>query len=174
MNWTELLKSEMETTYGTTMRLLDKVDPENLHWKPASGSNWMTLGQLLKHISNACGSGCKGFVLGDWGLPPGKTFADLSPEENLPPAEKLPDIASVAEAKKLLHEDHVLALQMVEKAGEHTLANRSLAAPWASGPLLPLGQHLLRMIQHLDKHKSQLFYYLKLLGKPVNTIDLWG
>jgi hypothetical protein len=30
------------------------------------------------------------------------------------------------------------------------------------------------MTQHLERHKSQLFYYLKLQGKKVNTVDLWG
>ncbi len=30
------------------------------------------------------------------------------------------------------------------------------------------------MIEHLKQHKGQLFYYLKLQGKPVNTSDLWG
>jgi hypothetical protein len=30
------------------------------------------------------------------------------------------------------------------------------------------------MIQHLERHEGQLFYYLKLQGKPVNTVDLWG
>jgi hypothetical protein len=30
------------------------------------------------------------------------------------------------------------------------------------------------MIQHLAQHKGQLFYYLKLQGKPVNTAHLWG
>jgi hypothetical protein len=30
------------------------------------------------------------------------------------------------------------------------------------------------MVTHLDVHKSQLFYYLKLQGKPVNTAHLWG
>jgi len=30
------------------------------------------------------------------------------------------------------------------------------------------------MIQHLNQHKGQLFYYLKLQGKPVSTPDLWG
>jgi uncharacterized damage-inducible protein DinB len=39
---------------------------------------------------------------------------------------------------------------------------------------LALGQHLLHMIQHLDRHKAQLFYYLKLQGQKVNTADLWG
>jgi len=37
-----------------------------------------------------------------------------------------------------------------------------------------LGHHLLQMVEHLNSHKSQLFYYLKMQGKPVNTGDLWG
>ena len=85
MNWTQLLKNEIETTYATTARLLDKVDQDSLEWKPESGCNWMTVGQLLKHITNACGAGCKGFVSGDLGLPPGRKLEDLSPEEMMPP-----------------------------------------------------------------------------------------
>ena len=174
MNWTELLRSEAEAVYGTTARLLDKVDPNGLDWKPATGSNWMTVGQLIKHIGNACGAGCKGFVTGDWGLPAGKKMADLSPEENLPPAGKLPSVGSVEEARRLLAEDEAVALQMIDQAGENELANRETAAPWDPGAPVILGRLLLRMIQHLDHHKTQLFYYLKLQGKPVNTFDLWG
>ncbi|HTS08941.1 MAG TPA: DinB family protein [Candidatus Eisenbacteria bacterium] len=174
MNWTDLLRNEVETAYGTTARLLDKVDPDGLDWKPATGSNWMTVGQLIKHISNACGAGCKGFVLADWGLPAGKKLEDLSPEENLPPAEKLPTVESVDEAKKLLAEDKAIALQMIDQAGENDLATRQMAVPWEPSVSLMLGHHLLRMIQHLDRHKSQLFYYLKLQGKSVHTGDLWG
>ena len=37
-----------------------------------------------------------------------------------------------------------------------------------------LGHRLLGMIGHLTQHKAQLFYYLKLQGKPVNTMHLWG
>lgn len=174
MNWPEFLKKEMEITYGTTARLMDKVDPNSLGWKPVTGCNWMTVGQLLKHITNACGAGCKGFVLGDWGLPESKKLEDLSQDENLPPAEKLPEVESVEKAKKLLAEDHAVALQMIDQAGEHDLASKQIVAPWAPGTSMPLGLHLFRMIQHLDRHKSQLFYYLKLQGKPVNTADLWG
>ncbi|MEJ2008960.1 MAG: DinB family protein, partial [Acidobacteriota bacterium] len=133
MNWTELLKSEVETTYATTAGLLDKVDPTSLEWKPASGSNWMTVGQLLKHISDGCGSGCKGFVTGDWGLPAGTKLEDLAPEEMLPPAEKMPAVDSVEKARKLLAEDKAVALQMIDQAGENDLANRMIAAPWAPG-----------------------------------------
>ncbi len=174
MNWTQLLKSEIETTYATAARLLDKVDPESLDWKPESGDNWMTVGQLLMHITFACGAPCKGFVTGDWGLPAGKKLEDLFPEEMLPPAEKMPAVESVEEAKKLLAEDKTIALQMIDQAGENDLANREIAAPWAPSVALPLGRHLLHMVHHLDGHKSQLFYYFKLQGKPVNTADLWG
>lgn len=174
MNWTQLLKSEIETTYATTARLLDRVEPDSLAWKPQSGCNWMTVGQLLMHIGNACGPGCKGFVTGDWGLPPGKRVEDLSAEEMTPPAEKLPAVASLEEAKKLLLEDKALALQMIDQAGENDLANKDIYAPWAPGAPLVMGRHILQMVQHLDRHKSQLFYYLKLQGKPVGTADLWG
>jgi uncharacterized damage-inducible protein DinB len=174
VNWTQLLKSEIESTYATTERLLDRVDPDSLDWKPESGSNWMTVGQLLKHITSACGAGCRAFVSGDWGLPPGVKVEDLSPEEMLPPAEKLPAIESIEEARKLLSEDKAIALQTIGQAGENDLANRAVAAPWAPGVEYALGRHLLQMVQHLDRHKGQLFYYLKLQGKPVNTADLWG
>jgi len=174
VNWTKLLKSEIETTYTTTERLLDKVDPDSLDWNPQSGLNWLTVGQLLKHITCACGAPCKGFVTGDWGLPPGVEVEDLPPEEMLPPAEKFPQIGSVEEAKKLLSEDKILALQMIDQASEDDLANKQVAAPWAPGVEYALGRHLLQMVQHLDRHKGQLFYYLKLQGKPVGTADLWG
>jgi hypothetical protein len=29
-------------------------------------------------------------------------------------------------------------------------------------------------VEHLGNHQSQLFYYLKLMGKPVNTMHLYG
>ena len=99
---------------------------------------------------------------------------DIPPEEMLPPAEKLPTIESVEQAKKLLAEDKAVALQMIEQAGESNLENRKMAAPWAPTETKTLGRHLLTMIEHLERHKSQLFYYLKLQGKPVNTMDLWG
>ncbi len=174
MNWTQLLKAEAEATYLTTAKLMDRVDPASLGWKPESGSNWMTTGQLLKHLTNACGAGCKGFVCGDWGLPAGKTMRDLSPEEMMPAVEMLPTIASVDQAKQLLLQDKQLALEMIDRAGESELNDREIESPWAPGPRFALGRHLFQMIQHLDRHKSQLFYYLKLQDRHVNTVDLWG
>jgi hypothetical protein len=174
VNWTQLLNKEVEDAYATTAKLLDRIDPNGLNWKPATGSNWMTVGQLLKHLTSACGGGMKGFVTGDWGLPPGVKPENLPPEEMLPPAAKLPALESVGEAKELLAEDKALALRMIEQAGETDLANKQIAAPWAPKAPAALGWNLLQMVQHIERHKAQLFYYLKLQGKPVNTVDLWG
>ena len=174
MNWTELLTSEIESAYSTTAKLLDKVDPGSLGWKPQSGANWMTTGQLLEHIATACGPGCRAFLTNEWGLPPGKTWNDLPPEEILPPAEKLPSVASLQLAKDELARDKALALQIIEQAGEDNLENKQVCAPWSPDKKSELGIQMLKMIEHLERHKDQLFYYLKLQGKPVNTMDLWG
>jgi hypothetical protein len=173
VNWTQLLKEEAETSFASVEKLIGKVDADGLAWKPATGGNWMTVGQLLKHLSESCGMGCKGFVTGDWGLPAGVDMKDLPPEEMMPPAEKLPASASVAEALQALRADKDLALRMISQAGEDALANKQTAAPWEPEKKSTLGRFLLMMIRHLDSHKSQLFYYLKLQGKPVNTGDLW-
>lgn len=174
MNWTQLLTAEAETAFTTTVALLDKVDPASLDWKPPTGNNWMTTGQLLKHISDGCGAGCRAFLTGDWGLPEGVKISDLKPEEMLPPAGQMPSIDSVDEVRRRLAEDKALTVEMIDLAGESALATREMAAPWTPGVNRVLGWHFLQMIQHLDRHKAQLFYYLKLQGKPVNTGDLWG
>ena len=168
MNWTGLLKAEAEATYHATLGLLDLVDDGMLAYKPATGSNWMTTGQLLMHLTTACGFCCNAFLTGDWGMP-----AEMSPEDMLPSADKMPAAETVAQARELLEKDKALALETITKAGEEVLANRMAAAPWNPEPR-NLGQHFLNMINHLDIHKAQLFYYLKLAGKPVHTGNLWG
>ena len=99
---------------------------------------------------------------------------EMPAEQMMPTAEMLPSIESVDEAKELLAEDIALALKMVEQAGEDNLSHRMVAAPWAPDVEQSLGWMVHQMIQHLSQHKAQLFYYLKLQGKPVSTPDLWG
>jgi len=168
MNWTELLKNEIESTYHATEGLLGLVEDRNLNWKPATGTNWMTTGQLLNHLTTACGACCAGFVTGEWGMP-----ADAKPEDMLPTADKMPSAKSVAETKKALAADKKLAMQMVVEAGEKNLGTQKIGAPWDPTEKI-LGQQLLHMIGHLGTHKAQLFYYLKLQGKPVHTGNMYG
>lgn len=173
MNWTELLKNEITATYGATEGLLELVADDELDWKPETGDNWMTTGQLLFHITSACGFCCKGFVTGDWTMPDMGDVAEMTDDEMLPPADALPTAQSVAQIKEMLAGDKKLALDMVDQAGEDGLQTRVVSAPWDPTEK-PLGPQLLMMVGHLAQHKGQLFYYLKLQGKPVDTSHLWG
>lgn len=174
MNWTELLTDELEYLYRVTDALFEVAEDEALDWRPANGENWMTMGQLLMHTATSNGPGFNGFVTGDWGMPDGMSLEDMEPGEMLPPADKMPTVESVAQARKLLAEDADLAFDVLQSVSEEDLADRELAAPWNPDESFALGRHLLHSIRHTLQHKGQLFYYLKLQGKLVNTGHLWG
>jgi len=173
MNWTELLNGEIEEAYHATEGLLNLVDDDSLAWTPETGENWMTMGQLIQHIQTACGFCMRGLVTGDWGMPEGQSMEDMPPEDMLPAAERMPSVKTVAQAKEELAADKALAFAMVGEAGEKRLANDPCPAPWDPSPVL-LGRRMLGMVGHLVHHKSQLFYYLKLQGKAVDTHKLYG
>ena len=82
MNWTDLLKAEIDDKFKATEGLLELVDDSMLGWKPATGENWMTMGQLLWHLPEACGFCMRGFVTKEWDMPEGEP----PPEGMLPPA----------------------------------------------------------------------------------------
>jgi hypothetical protein len=168
MSWTDTIEKEMEGNYRAAEGLFKMVDKDKLNWKPATGSNWMTTGQLMQHITEACGMCCKGFVTGDWGMP-----ADAPAESMLPPAEKMASVKSVDDALQKLAADKKTAFEMVKKVGEKNLATQMVAAPW-NPEERPIGHQFLQMAGHLGTHKAQLFYYLKLQGKPVHTGTLYG
>ena len=174
MNWTQLLNEELDYLYRVTDALFEIVDDARLDWKPEAGENWMTTGQLLMHTATSNGPGFKGFVTGDWGMPDGTSLEDMEPDEMLPPAEEMLTVESVAQARELLARDREQALEVLQSVSEEDLAGRQLAAPWNPGESFELGRHLLHSIHHSMQHKGQLFYYLKLQGKPVNTGHLWG
>jgi len=69
--------------------------------------------------------------------------------------------------------DMELSFEMLGRCSEERLNTEIAKAPWDQMEML-LGQRLLQMANHLEQHKGQLFYYLKLMGKPVNTMHLWG
>lgn len=172
MSFKDILKSEIEYVFGIIEKLMDLVDNDKLEWKPSTGSNWMTTGQLLRHLVEGSSLTIKGFITGNWGMPDGVDISTLPPEEMLPPAEKMLTVKNVAEAKQLLAGDRKAALDMLAGCNEKDLLAKIVTAPWDPAEMA-LGQQILRVITHLIQHKGQLFYYLKLQGKPVNTSNLW-
>jgi hypothetical protein len=170
----DILLDETEKVYKITENLFYLVSNNELQWTPPTGKNWMTVGQLMMHCASfGCGKAVQGFVKGDWGLPEGTKMEDLDSEEHVPSQTALPAVESVEEAKELLEEDRKLTIRCISDVNEAELLTRLLIAPWG-GQELTLFQHLLQMIAHLTQHKGQLFYYLKLMGKNVDTKDLWG
>ncbi len=157
MTWTLLLLPELETAYRTVERLVELVEPSSLDWRPPLGQHWMTTGQLLRHLGSVCGQEMSGFVTRDW----------------RPTAGGLPSVASISEARRMIQEDRATAFAMIEQAGEARLENEPAPAPW-DGTRLALGRRLLEVVRHLQSHAYQLFHYLKLQGKPVDTGHLWG
>jgi hypothetical protein len=87
--------------------------------------------------------------------------------------DAFPAVRSVQQALDLLAEDRHLTLSCIAAAGESNLVERRITAPWG-GRQLSLFQHLLEMLKHLEQHNGQLFYYLNLMGKSVDSRDLWG
>lgn len=171
MDWDALLRSELEDAYRAADALIARVEDDQLGWEPATGQNWMTTGQLLEHTATACGAVFRAFVTGDWRQPDGSSLTEMPPEEMLPPADKMPAAGSVEAARQALAEDKQTALAMLEAAAGRM--DEPTTAPWDPTPR-PLGQQLLKMVNHLNQHKAQLFYYLKLQGQPVNTMHLYG
>ena len=149
MNWTELLNASVEENYRATDGLMALVEDADLDWKPATGKNWMTTGQLLMHLTNACGACCKGFLTGDWGFPEDAPMPEEG-ESMLPPAEALPAIDSVQAARDLLAADKQVALDMIAQAGEAKLAGETVAAPWEPDSARTYGEQFLGMVQHLQ------------------------
>jgi len=182
MQWTPFLNDMMKDSFATADSIMSLLSDEELNWKPASGKNWMTAGQLLMHMTNSCGFCCNGFATGDWGMPEGSGPSDDSTDSGgsdnnsdlLPTAEALPTVKTVAEARALLVKDRDMAFKVIKDAGEERLESEMSAAPWDPDNSSNLGLHCLQMVQHLDTHRHQLFYYLKLMDKDVNTMTLWG
>lgn len=173
MKLAEILKQDAEGVYRAAEALFKLVDDDKLDWKPQTGSNWMNVGQLIQHCTEACGKCIKGFVTGEWDFPAPPPDAPPPSPDQMPSAETMKAAKSKAEALKLLEADKALCMRILSEVSEDRLATERSAPPWG-GPERTLYQHCNEMIWHLGQHKGQLFYYLKLQGKPVNTMTLWA
>jgi len=167
MDVADLLRRQAEDAYRATDGMMAMVKDDELGWRPAGDALWMTMGELLHHLPEACGACARAFMTGDWS----PLMAPGGAEGGGPPPMK--SASSVAGARAALAADRAAFLETIAAAGGEALAARMTTAPW--NPVeRPLGFQMEECIQHLLSHKSQLFYYLKMLGRPVHTGHLWG
>ena len=160
--------SYMDKIRRPTETLMKMAPPDKLDWKPMEG-NFLTLGQVLEHLGTGLQE-IRCFITGDWGM-------ELTPEgefppemEVLPPADKFPSCDPPTALKKL-DESYKLAKESLGKLSEEEFRSKMVKAPWGvEGPMWGM---LLSALEHQINHKFQLFFYLKMLGLPVNTVTLY-
>lgn len=154
-----------EQAYKATAGLMKLIPADKINWKPSQTNNWMTVGQLICHLSDSTGSAMESFVTGQW--PP------MPPDMALPTAEQMPTVSSVAEGLKKLEDDRRIMAKVLAALPEADFRGRMVTAPWNPTPM-PLWTQLLLMVEHQITHKVMLFAYLKMLGVPVNTAHMYG
>jgi hypothetical protein len=147
-------------SYRPAESLLKMVPADKLDWKPGSG--FMSLGQLIYHLSGGIGPELRMVITGDW-----PNFAEM--EESMKQGN-LP-ACSVQEALERLENDKTALKEVLAGVSEEDFANKIVSVPW--GWKSTMERMALDFREHFINHKMQLFTYLKLLGFPVNTNTLY-
>jgi hypothetical protein len=140
--------------------MLKMVPPDKLNWKPAP--NFMSLGQLICHLSDGIGTELRMAIENSWPKP-----EEMS---GLPDLAKMP-ACDAQEALIRLEKDKTTLRDILAGVTEEEFANKIVSVPW--GWKSNLERMALDFREHFVNHKMQLFTYLKLLGLPVNTETLY-
>lgn len=149
------LLAELDQESATTVRVLDRVPQDHLHWRPHPKS--MSLGQLAWHIATLPGNVA--------GLAAQATLVDPPAFGQPAPAradELVPALtASIAQARALLGklDDAAMAeIWRMESGGRELVA-------------MPRGAFVRAvMLNHWYHHRGQLQVYLRLLDVPVPSV----
>ncbi len=152
----DAMLSELREEAVTTRRVLERVPPEKLSWKPHAKS--MSLGQLAFHVASIPGSLTKLTQLDEF---------DASQANFTPPQPK--DLGQIYAALE----------QGVRSAAEYltSMSDKVASANWR---LTFRGKEAFRkprvvvlrsiMLNHWYHHRGQLSVYLRLLDVPVPVI----
>lgn len=148
----------MEALCRPAATLISMVPNDKLDWRP--GDNYMPMGRLLWHLTASLGINARGLVTGEW------------PKHDGPPdPNKWPSV-DPKRALELLEESKQTIRTVLDGVSEEDFLNRHVAPPFKtiSGKLEYL---MIFFMQHFITHKVQLFFYLKQLGLPVGTQQLY-
>ena len=147
--------------YRPTETLIGMVPADKLDWRP--GPTFMSVGQVLCHLSDGFGGGFDMLLSGKW--PSMEEMGEGMKLENLPSC-------SPREALEKLEKDKKILRQVLDGVSEEDFTNKVVSVPW--GVTAKMEGMAIYFLVHFTNHKMQLFTYLKLLGLPVNTETLYG
>ena len=147
-------------SYRPAESLLKMVPADKLDWKP--GPTFMSMGQLICHLSGGVGSELRMLITGNWPKPEEMEAAMQQ--------GKMPT-CNVQEALANLEKDKSVLREVLAGVTEKDFKNKILSVPW--GWKSKTERMALDFREHFINHKMQLFTYLKLLGFPVNTNTLY-
>jgi hypothetical protein len=140
--------------------LIGMVPADRLDWAP--GARFMTLGQLICHMSTGVGEGIRLLHTGQW--PTMDEMLTGMKQENLPSC-------GVDEALNKLESDKAVLREALAAISARDFADKVVSVPWGmKGKFEVLA---LAFLEHFTNHKMQLFTYLKLLDLPVDTQVLY-
>ena len=147
--------------YRPAETLIRLAPADKLDWRP--GPKFMSLGELIGHLSEGLGDGLRLLVTGTW-----PTMEEMDKAMRL---ENLP-ACSVAEALAKLEKDKATLREALAGISAEDFAQKAVSVPW--GVQGKIEKMALYFREHFTSHKQQLFTYLKLLGLPVDTTTLYG
>ena len=160
MTKSEFYKVAMESVRPAE-KLIGMVPADKLDWKP--GPTFMSLGQLVCHLSDGLGGGFEMLLSGKW--PPSEEMEAGMKLENMPSC-------GVQDALDKLEKDKKILRTALDSISEADFTSRVVSVPWGWKAKLEIIS--ISFLGHFNNHKMQLFTYLKLVGLPVNTETLYG
>jgi hypothetical protein len=146
---------------GPAEKLIGMVPADKLDWKPAP--TFMSLGQVICHMSEGMGSGLETLLSGKW-----PSMEEMNAGMKL---ENMPS-CGVQEALSKIEKDKTILRATLDGISEDDFTNRVVSVPWGWKAKFEIMS--VNFLEHFNNHKMQLFTYLKLLGLPVNTQSLYG
>jgi hypothetical protein len=146
--------------YRPAKTLIEMVPADKLDWRP--GPKFMSLGQLICHMSSGVGESLQLLQTGRW--PSMDEMLKGMKQENLPSC-------GVEEALKKLEADKQVLRAVLDEISEADFAGRVVSVPWGFQGKFEL--MAISFLEHFTNHKMQLFTYLKLLDLPIDTQTLY-
>jgi hypothetical protein len=156
----ESIRLKVREQIEKTEHLIQLIPPERIEWNPQWPSGSSDIGHLLGHLLDCLAGFCTVFHAAF----PGKLKGALELRSLLVNHFCKPD-----EAAGRIEAYARFIEQGFELCGDEDLS-RMLTTVFATESVMTL---LLGNLEHLINHKYQLFVYLKLLGIPVGTGDIY-